>query len=107
MARARKVFQFLMTLVLSSPIPLSATKEKGSIDQIGHRHVARRSIMSEGMETWLGKWAASRVERSGRFAQDGELNEYVDRLGNKVASHSDLKIHVRTKIIDSSEFDSF
>jgi beta-barrel assembly-enhancing protease len=87
-------------------ITLHGDTAKNDLERIGNRRVARRSIMTEGMETRLGKLAAGRLERSVKFVQDPQLNAYVNSVGNKIAANSDLKIPVKVSIIDARTFNA-
>jgi predicted Zn-dependent protease len=102
-----ELFSVLMPLVFFTAVSLQAGNPKTALDKIGHRRVARRSIVPQSVETRMGKLAAARLERSSRVVQDGDLNEYVNRIANKIATNSDLDVPVTTKIIDSPQFDAF
>jgi len=106
MKKIQKSFQLLTALLCLSAIPLRGNNAKGDIETIGNRRVARRSIISQGMEARMGKAAAARLEHSVKLVQDEALNEYVNRVGKKVAANSDLKMPVRVRIIDSPTFDA-
>ncbi len=106
MKEAPKSFQVLIALLWISAVPLYANNAKSDIEKIGNRRLARRGIISQGIERRLGKAAAARLERSVRLVQDPELNEYVNRVGKKVAVNSDLKAPVTVKIIESPTFNA-
>src|SRR5438552_4052480 len=86
MKKIQKSFQLLTALLCLSAIPLRGNNAKGDIETIGNRRVARRSIISQGMEARMGKAAAARLEHSVKLVQDEALNEYVNRVGKKVAA---------------------
>jgi beta-barrel assembly-enhancing protease len=87
-------------------IVVRADTAKNDFEQIGHLRVARRSILTEGMEMRMGKLAAGRLERSVKLVQDQQLNNYVNSVANRIAANSDLKIHVRLRIIDARTFNA-
>src|SRR5438128_1997524 len=54
MKKIQKSFQLLTALLCLSAIPLRGNNAKGDIETIGNRRVARRSIISQGMEARMG-----------------------------------------------------
>jgi len=107
MKKARRSLPILVALVFLSSLPLQGGNAKDDIDKIGNRHVARRSVVPQALETRMGKLAAARLERSSRVVQDQDLNEYVNRIANRIAGNSDLDMPVTAKIVDSPQFDAF
>ncbi len=107
MKKALRSLPILVALVFLSSVPLQGGNAKDDIDKIGNRHVARRSVVPQALETRMGKLAAARLERSSRVVQDQDLNEYVNRIANRIAGNSDLDMPVTAKIVDSPQFDAF
>ncbi len=107
MKKARRSLPILVALVFLSSLPLQGGNAKDDIDKIGSRHVARRSVVPQALETRMGKLAAARLERSSRVVQDQDLNKYVNRIANRIAGNSDLDMPVTAKIVDSPQFDAF
>ncbi len=85
--------------------PLEAKKDP---DQIGTRDVSKGiNFYSVEKEMALGKAMAQQVEKRGKLLNDKQITEYVNRLGQNLARHSDTKIPLTIKVLDSDEPNAF
>jgi beta-barrel assembly-enhancing protease len=81
--------------------PLEPKKDP---EQIGTRDVSKGiNFYSIEKEMALGKGMAQQVERTAKLLDDKQITEYVNRLGQNLGRHSDTKIPLTIKVIDSSE----
>ena len=88
--------------------PLS-TKENP--EEIGSRNI------NKGFTGWLGgsrekeiaigRQIAAQVEQQSKILDDPVITEYVNRVGQNIALHSDVKVPVTIKVIDSDEVNAF
>ena len=90
----------LAAFLVSAAIPVLGADKKNSVDEIGNRRVAHRSIISEEKEVAIGREYASVVERSAKMVKDPLVTEYVNRVAQNVARNSDLKVPLTVKLID-------
>src|SRR6516225_8925242 len=97
----------LAAFLVSAAIPVLGADKKNSVDEIGNRRVAHRSIISEDKEVAIGREYASVVERSAKMVKDPLVTEYVNRVAQNVARNSDLKVPLTVKVIDSPEINAF
>ncbi len=89
----------------------SETKKKGSkddVDQIGNRDVdGKVNWYSLEREVALGKQFAQEIERSAKLVDDPVVNEYVNRVGQRLVANSDARVPFTIKVIDSDELNAF
>ena len=97
----------LAVFLVSAAIPVLGADKKNSVDEIGNRRVAHRSIISEEKEVAIGREYASVVERSAKMVKDPLVTEYVNRVAQNVARNSDLKVPLTVKLIDSPVINAF
>src|SRR5579859_4057834 len=74
------LFRILLVLVFVPTLTVKAAGRKDDLDKIGDRHIARRSLIPQPLETRMGKAAAARLERSNQFVQEQDFNAYVSRV---------------------------
>jgi len=96
----------------SSPTKLSGhdrdLAKRYDVSMIGDRDVAHgMNFYSLQKEVALGRDLAAQVEQSSKLLQDTALNEYINRLGQRLVRHSDAKVPFTIKIIDSDEVNAF
>jgi predicted Zn-dependent protease len=90
-----------------------AAKGKLSDDEnpllIGKRNINKHQInfYSLNKEVALGRQLAAEVERQGKFIDDPVVAEYVNRVGQNIALHSDAKIPFTIKVLDSDDVNAF
>lgn len=73
---------------------------------IGHRRVARRSLISVPKAMAMGKKYAEQIDRSSKILKDPVINEYVNRVEQNIAENSDAKIPITVSIIESPQINA-
>lgn len=98
-----------------SPTPAPQPKEDGrregpkkiakyDINLIGRRGIGRGfNVYSLKREHQLGESLADAFDRGTRIVNDPELNDYVNRLAQKIVRNSDAEIPFTVRLIDSGE----
>lgn len=76
---------------------------------IGKRDINRHQInfYSLNKEVALGRQLAAEVDRQGKFIDDPVVTEYVNRVGQNLALHSDAKVPFTIKVLDSDDVNAF
>jgi len=108
-----------MALFLA-PLALIATPVHGQTQQkpldekenplmIGKRDINKGQIdfYSLDKEAALGRQLAMEVDRESKFVTDPIITEYVNRVGQNIILHSDVKMPVTIKVIDSNDVNAF
>ncbi|HKQ05926.1 MAG TPA: M48 family metallopeptidase [Blastocatellia bacterium] len=93
----------------------AAAANKGKLDEdedprlIGKRNINKRQInfYSLDKEVALGRRMAAQVDQQGKFIDDPIITEYVNRVGQNIALHSDAKIPFTIKVLDSDDVNAF
>jgi predicted Zn-dependent protease len=93
----------------------TATAVKGKLSEdedprlIGKRNINKHQIdfYSLDKEVALGRRLAAQVDQQGKFIDDPIVTEYVNRVGQNLALHSDAKIPFTIKVIDSDDVNAF
>ena len=62
---------------------------------------------SKEKEIALGRQIAAQVEQQSKILDDPIVTEYINRVGQNIALHSDVKVPVTIKVIDSDEVNAF
>jgi predicted Zn-dependent protease len=127
------IFNRLMVLILAvavmSPVTMLAADEKSSKDSkpaadtadksklkddenptlIGKRNINKHQInfYSLEKEVNLGRQIAAQVDQQAKFIDDPVITEYVNRVGQNIALHSDAKIPFTIKVLDSDDVNAF
>ena len=72
---------------------------------IGKRNINSHQInfYSLNKEVNMGRQLAADVDRQGKFVEDPVVTEYVNRVGQNIALHSDAKIPFTIKVLDSDD----
>jgi predicted Zn-dependent protease len=84
------------------------SKSDADINAIGHRDIGKGlDFYSLEHEKELGKALAKQVDRSWKFVDDPEIVGYVDRVGQKVAHDSDVRVPVTFRAVDAETVDAF
>jgi predicted Zn-dependent protease len=65
------------------------------------------NLYSLEKERALGESMASTIDRGSKFVADREVNDYISRLGQKIARNSDAQVILTTKVIDSPDLRIF
>ena len=82
--------------------------DKYDVNRIGQRSIGHGvNLYSLQKERALGESMASAVDRGARFVTDPDINEYIRRLGQKVARNSDAEVPFTIKVIDSPDLRIF
>src|SRR5215510_3205181 len=76
---------------------------------IGKRDINKHQIdfYSLNKEVALGRQLAADVERQGKFIDDPVVTEYVNRVGQNLALHSDAKVPFTIRVLDSDDVNAF
>ncbi len=76
---------------------------------IGKRNINAHQInfYSLNKEVALGRQLAADVDRQGKFIEDPVVTEFVNRVGQNIALHSDAKIPFTIKVLDSDDVNAF
>ena len=76
---------------------------------IGKRNINAHQInfYSLQKEVGLGRQLAADVDRQGKFIEDPVVTEFVNRVGQNIALHSDAKIPFTIKVLDSDDVNAF
>jgi predicted Zn-dependent protease len=76
---------------------------------IGKRNINKNQInfYSVGKQIALGRQLAEEFEKQSKLIDDAALNVYLKNLGRNLASHSDTKIPVTIKVVDSEAVNAF
>jgi beta-barrel assembly-enhancing protease len=76
---------------------------------IGKRNINTHQInfYSLNKEVNLGRQLAADVDRQGKFIEDPVVTEFVNRVGQNIALHSDAKIPFTIKVLDSDDVNAF
>ena len=89
--------------VLIATLPAYGQENENNPDKIGHRTVARTSIVSPEKEHAIGQQYAEQFEKSATLIRDGLVQQYVTTLAGSVVSHSDWKGPVAIKVLKSPQ----
>lgn len=76
---------------------------------IGKRNINKRQInfYSLDKEVALGRKMATETDKQGKFIEDTVVADYINRLGQNLALHSDAKVHFTIKVMDSDDASAF
>ena len=98
----------------STPPPASGTEAKTEksgkydVDRIGQRSVGKgANLYSLEKERSIGQAMAAAIDLHTKFVDDPDINDYVNRLGQKIARNSDAQVHFTIKVIDSPNVTTF
>ena len=94
----------------AAPSTEEKTKNSGKydIDRIGQRDIGKGiNLYSLEKERALGQAMAAAIDRRTKFVADRNVNDYINRLGQKLARNSDAQVAFTIKVIDSPEVKVF
>ncbi|MBO0857168.1 MAG: hypothetical protein J2P21_01680, partial [Chloracidobacterium sp.] len=110
----QRVTLVFIPLALIVALALGQTQQKPLADKdnpmmIGKRDINKGQIdfYSLDKEVALGRQLAAEVDRESKFVTDPIVVEYVNRVGQNIVLHSDVKEPVTIKVIDSNEVNAF
>src|ERR1700761_1421432 len=90
------------------PTAIQAADGRKDPTAVGERKVGKGlNFYSIEKEIALGKQLAIEVEKQARIVDDPIVSEYVSRLGQNLALHSDVGFPVSFKVIQSDEINAF
>jgi len=92
----------------TTPAQNSTLAPKYNVDLIGQRNVGTGlDFYSYEKEIALGRQLSQEVESSAKLVTDPVINEYVNRIGQTLVSHSDAKVPFTIKVLDTEEVNAF
>lgn len=81
---------------------------KYDVNRIGERRIGKGfNLYSLNRERELGQAMAVRIEMRTKFVKDNAVNDYIDRLGQKIVRNSDAEVPFTIKVVDSGEVSAF
>lgn len=95
---------------LAQPLDGRKTHTNGKYDvsRIGSRGIGGgMNLYSIDKELKLGRELAAETDAELQFLRDPVVNEYVNRIAQDLASHSDAKVPFTVKVVDSDEVNAF
>ena len=99
----RRVYLLALLLNVALPIVFGQNAKKDP-DQIGTRDVSRGvNFYSIEKEMAIGKQLSEQWEKRSKLVTDKQITEYVNRLGQNVARHSDTKIPLTVKVVEGED----
>lgn len=91
-----------------SPNQVKRSKSDADINAIGRRNLGEGlDFYSLEHEAQLGKQLAKQVDRSAKLVDDPEITQYVDRIGQRLARNTDVRMPVTFRVIDSDKISAF
>src|SRR6202046_384833 len=101
---------YLLAILISLRLPAQDAKPleaKKDPDQIGTRDVSKGiNFYSVEKEMAMGRQMSQQVERHSILVTDKLITEYVNRLAQNLARHSDAKIPIKIKVIEGDDPDA-
>jgi predicted Zn-dependent protease len=97
-----------IALLLLSTLTFGGQKN-ADLENIGNRDINKgdsKQMMSLQDEVALGRVLSKELESSVTLLQDPVVTEYVNRLGQKIAGNSDVKVPMTIKVIDSAQINA-
>ncbi len=78
------------------------------VTKIGDRKVGKGlDFYSYAREQQLGRQLATQVEQDSRLVRDVKIQEYINRIGQRLVRNSDAKVPFTIKVIDNDEVNAF
>jgi beta-barrel assembly-enhancing protease len=107
----RPIFIFILTAALltgTASAGDSPQNKKNDPNQIGDREVGKcLNFYSVEKEMALGKQLSEEVARQAKIVDDPIVAEFVNRLGQNLARHSDAKVPFSFKVIEDDNLNAF
>ncbi len=112
MKRTHFILHFVIAATIATllfPPAFAQSKDpKKDPEKIGERDVGSGvNFYSLEKEIALGKQLAQEVDREAKLVDDPIAAEYVNRMAQKIARNSDVKVPVIAKLIDSPQVNAF
>jgi len=103
----RLLFPALLSVALAASLSAQGRK-KDDLDQIGNRDVGKGiNLYSMDKEIALGRQLAQEVERQAKILDDPIISEYVNRMGQNLARHSDAAVPFTFRVIEDESLNAF
>ncbi len=97
-----------MSALLLAALPLAAADKRKDPAEIGDRKVSGRlNVYSIEQELALGRQLAIEVRKEARIVDDPIVAEYLNRLGQNLARHSDVGFPVSFTLIEADDVNAF
>lgn len=111
----RQGISFLVALLLClTPTPGFAggqkqKKKHSDPETIGRRDINKGSLNFYSLESEvaLGEELARNVVRTSRLLDDPLVTQYLTRVADRIGRHSDLRMPLRVRVLDSDEINAF
>ncbi len=109
----RRVIVLLLACTLlnvpTAPAGQSKKKKNADTENIGQRDINKGSwnMYSPEREMALGEELARQAERSSRLLHDPVVLVYVTEVAERIARHSDLRMPLQVRVVDSDEVNAF
>jgi beta-barrel assembly-enhancing protease len=87
----------------TAPGPEQKTEKSGKydVDRIGQRRIGKGvNLYSLEKERAVGKAMAASIDLQTTFVADPDINDYTNRLAQKIARNSDAQVPITIKVID-------
>ena len=98
----------ILTLLFGAALLWAGDSKKNDPAEIGNRKVdGGPNFYSLEKEMALGRQLSLELERQAKFFEDPIVNEYLNRLVQNLARHSDVAFPVSIKIIESEQPNAF
>jgi beta-barrel assembly-enhancing protease len=98
----------IAAVALLLPGAAGARDKKKNPSDIGDRNVGKGlNFYTLEQELALGKQLAREVERQAKIVDDPIISEYINRLGQNLARHSDVTFPITFQLIQSEEINAF
>jgi predicted Zn-dependent protease len=108
MRRPTAVLLIAMLSTGVSTLPAFARDKKKDPTQIGDRNVSKGlNFYSLAQEIALGKQLSIEVRKQAKIVDDPIVSEYINRLGQNLARHSDVTFPVTFNLIEADEINAF
>ncbi len=106
----RKIAKSGMALLLACISSIGAeqpTRRFGDVEKIGNRLISEKNpgFFPTDKESTIGDTFASEFDVSARLVNDTSATDLINRIGQNLATHSDLNIPYHFKILDSDGMD--
>jgi len=98
----------LCVVVLAAAYGADPKNKKSDPSQIGNRGVGKGvNFYSQEKEMAMGRQLAQEVQRQAKMVDDPLITEFVNRLGQNLARHSDAKVPFTFYVIDDAALNAF
>ena len=104
----RSVFAAMLALALAASTVCAQAKKIDDPSQIGNRDVGKGiNLYSIDKEIALGRQLAQEVRRQAKILDDPTISEYVNRMGQNLARHSDARVPFTFQVIEDESLNAF